>query len=104
MPVPQVNIQNGQITGGPLNNGEPFQWVNPTGSAVTLTACGNWCTADTYTVPAASGGVAGTLNAQVLTNPNTNPYAFMDPAWNAPGQPRITVNPWPSPQEEKEVA
>lgn len=104
MPVPQVNIQTGQITGGSLNNGEPFQWVNPTSSPVTLTACGNWCAADTYTVPAASGGVSGTANAQVSSSPNTNPYAFLDPAWNAPGMPHITVNPQTTPMEEKEVA
>ncbi len=58
MAVPTIDVVSGQITGGPLNPGEPFQWINNTNAQVTLTNCGNFCTADSYTVPAAYGRTA----------------------------------------------
>jgi hypothetical protein len=98
MPLPAVNVQNGSITNGPLVPGQPFLWANPTNSAVTLQSTGNFCQYSTYTIPANS-----TLEANMLANPNTAPYAFVDPAWNTPGMPHIVVNPWPNAQE-KDVA
>ena len=99
MPVlPQINIQNGQISNGPLTPGQPFLWENPTNVQVTLRSCGNFCQLDSYVVPANS-----TLQATMLAVPNTQAYAFVDPAWNTPGMPHIVVNPWPA-EKEKEVA
>lgn len=99
MPVlPAVNIQNGQITNGPLTPGQPFLWANPTSSQVTLRSCGNFCQYDSYVIPANS-----TLQATMLAMPNTQAYAFVDPAWNTPGQPHIVVSPVPS-ENEREVA
>lgn len=96
--LPTVNIQNGQITNGSLTPGQPFLWANPTNSQVTLRSCGNFCQYDSYVVPANS-----TLEATMLAVPNTQAYAFVDPAWNTPGMPHIVVSPWPS-EKEKEVA
>ena len=96
--LPTVNIQNGQITNGPLTPGQPFLWANPTNSQVTLRSCGNFCQYDSYVVPANS-----TLQATMLAMPNTQAYAFVDPAWNTPGMPHIVVSPRPS-ENEREVA
>ncbi len=105
MPVPTIDVVSGQITGGPLNPGEPFQWINNTNAQVTLTNCGNFCTADSYTVPAAYGGQPGITYAQIRENPNIDSCAFTDPAWNAPGMPHITNPPmaWRR-HREKDVA
>jgi hypothetical protein len=96
--LPTINIQNGQITNGPMVPGQPFLWNNPTSSPVTLRSCGNFCQYDSYVIPAAS-----TLQAYMLAQPNTQAYAFVDPAWNTPGMPHIVVNPWPT-EKEKDVA
>ena len=84
MPVPEINIVDGTIVNGPLVHGQPFGWYNPTANAVTLTNCGNFCTQDSYTIPANS-----VLEAWVRNPPNQNPLAFTDPAWNTPGMPHI---------------
>jgi hypothetical protein len=107
MPVPHVDIQNGSVSNGSLTNGCDFKWSNPTTNWVTLSSCGGFCTQSTYNVPPASAGVNGTVEAQILASPTG--YSFIDPAWNAPGQPRIVVNPEPTPMEvhrehRKEVA
>jgi hypothetical protein len=95
MPLPTINIQNGQITNGPLVPGQPFLWANPTSSQVVLRSCGNFCQLDSYTIPATS-----TLQATMLSMPNTQAYAFVDPAWNTPGMPHIIVNPVPTELDE----
>lgn len=95
MPLPTINIQNGQITNGPLVPGQPFLWANPTSSQVILRSCGNFCQLDSYTIPATS-----TLQATMLAMPNTQAYAFVDPAWNTPGMPHIVVNPVPTELDE----
>ncbi len=99
MPTPTVNVQNGQITNGPLVPGQLFQWYNPSNVAVTLTNCGNFCTHDSYTVAAASY-----QSAAMLANPNTNSMAFTDPAWNTPGQPHIQAPSKPEDVEGDETA
>ena len=95
MPLPQFNIQNGQIMNGPIVHGQPFNWYNPTGNPVTLTNCGNFCTQDSYTVPA-----NGTAQATMLFMPNANAYAFTDPAWNTPGQPHLSNPSLPDADDE----
>lgn len=106
MAVPTIDVASGDVTGGPLNPGEPFQWVNNTTAQVTLTNCGNWCTADSYTVPAAYNGQPGCTAAQVRDNPNTYSCAFTDPAWDAPGMPHLGNPPLEHHRHEldKEVA
>jgi len=84
MPVPTINVVDGSVSNGPLVHGQPFAWYNPTASAVTLSNCGNFCTQDSYTVPA-----NGYAQAGILQTPNQFALAFTDPAWNAPGMPHI---------------
>jgi len=91
-----VNVTNGEITGGELTYGCSFEWGNPTDVVVNLSACGNWCNSDTYTIQPNS-----TTSASVLSNPNTSPFAFLDSGWDAPGMPRIVVNPTPSPKSKE---
>ena len=98
MPVPHVNVQNGNVVDGPLTNGCNFKWTNTTSAAVQLTNCGGFCTASSFTVPAKSGSTNGTADAQILADPTG--YTFTDPAWNAPGTPRIVVEPWPTAEHE----
>jgi hypothetical protein len=103
MPVlVQVNVQNGSTIppNSTLNPGENFQWYNPSSSDVTLKDCGNWSAPDSCTVPKNGG----TVNAQVLTPPNTLGCAFYSSGWNAPGMPHIGVSPEPTPMEQKDVA
>ena len=98
----QVNVQNGEITpaGSELGPNVSFEWYNPGTVDVELKYCGNWCTPDSCKVLANGGTVA----AQVLPVPNTNSCAFYSSGWNAPGQPHIVVNPWPTKAKEREVA
>ncbi len=100
-PTIQVNVQNGQITpaGSSLTPNCNFEWLNPGTQPVLLQSCGNWCTQDTYQVPANGG----TASATVLADPNTNSWAFRDSGWNAPGMPHITNPPMPV-ADEREVA
>jgi hypothetical protein len=106
--VPQVDVASGEISpnGAELGPGDQFQWVNNSSAQVTLTDCGVWCTADSYTVPAATDDGPGITAAQVRANPNINAFALTDPAWDAPGMPHIIVTTVARPKEqrEKEVA
>jgi len=97
MPLPQFNLQNGQVLNGPIVHGQPFNWYNPTGNPVMLTNCGTFCTQDSYTVPA-----YGTTQATMLAMPNPNPFAFTDPAWNTPGQPHLSNPSRPELHDEDE--
>jgi hypothetical protein len=101
---PVYDITSGEVTGGTINPGEAFVWSNPTDSPVTLTNCGNVCTADSYTVPAASGGVPGQTNAMLRTVPNFTGGAFTDPAWDAPGMPHITDPTFAKAHDKKDAA
>ncbi|HTS34742.1 MAG TPA: hypothetical protein VMH04_03660 [Candidatus Solibacter sp.] len=71
--TPNINIQNGQVT-GTLQDGQPFYWYNPTSVAVTIGACGTWCTSDSYSLPA---GPSYT-QAQLQNNPNPNGWAWYE--------------------------
>lgn len=105
MPVPHVDVKNGSVTNGPLTDGCNFKWSNSTSNPAYLGSCGGFCTAPSFTVPAATGSGNGTSDAQILANPTD--YSFTDSAWDAPGQPRIAISPWPTPKEHehrKEVA
>ena len=98
MPTPNINIQNGQVT-GTLQNGQPFYWYNPTSNSVTIKNCGTWCAADSYTIAAGSYAQAAIQNT-----PNTSGWAWTENPnqWNTPGMPHIGNPPWPTPQEDQE--
>ena len=104
----QVNIANGSQSGGDLKADMPFEWTNyDQNNSYTLTNCGDFCHADSYTVPRGTANGPGVCAAH--TKPGINPadYSFTDPGWNAPGQPRIVVNPMPNPMpmaNDREVA
>lgn len=87
--VPTIDVQSGEIDNGPLVAGGAFQWVNYSNQQVTLTNCGNWCTADSYTIPAGSEDAPSYTAAQLRNVPNNMSYAFTDPAWNAGGMPHV---------------
>lgn len=98
--TPNINIQNGQITGA-LQVGQVFFWYNPTGDNVTLRNCGTWCDADSYTI-----APYGYTQASVLLVPNTYACAFttFPNEWNAPGMPHVSVPPQMHRREEEETA
>ncbi len=102
----EVSIQNGSVSpsGDSLTYGCDFSWANPTNKKVKLSGCGGFCTADEYEVPAGTASNPGLAAAQILTDP-PGPFTFSeDPnEWNAPGTPRISVNPFPG-NQRREVA
>src|SRR5579863_1077688 len=83
MPTPNVNIQNGQVT-GTLVHGQVFWWYNPTSSGAIVSNCGNFCAVDAYEVPA-----SGYTPATVLTNPNQSGLAFSSTQSSVPGMPHV---------------
>lgn len=100
--TPNINLQNGQVT-GTLQNGQTFYWYNPTQTTVTVNNCGTWAAQSSYTC------APGYTSAVLLSNPNTNGYAFTESPneWNTPGMPHVGNPPFPSPLErekDKEVA
>jgi hypothetical protein len=103
-----INVANGTAPSGYTLPGanQPFVWLNYSNTSVQISNCGNWCTPASCTVPAASGNpiVPGQYTAQVLQNPNIAACAFSDTGWNTPGMPHITISPWPTEKNEKEVA
>ncbi len=112
MPTYGINVATGTA---PTNlgytmpgSGDPFVWVNlNTSASVTIANCGNWCSPAGCTVPAATAGnpiVPGTCSAQVLQTPNLLAGAFSSTGWNTPGMPHVSLSPWPTSNEEKEVA
>lgn len=102
MPTPSFNLQNGSVLGTWPSKGGTFYWYNPTSSPVVLTNCGNFCTQDSYTVPASNSPSNGYLQVTLLNMPNANPYAFTDPAWNAPGMPHLQAPTMPDAVENDE--
>jgi hypothetical protein len=86
MPI-QVNIQNGDVTGGTLTRGASFEWYNPTNIEVTLSGCGGFCTSAVFAIQPNSRAAA-----QILLSP-PGPFTFTDPAWTAPGMPHISNPP-----------
>jgi hypothetical protein len=106
MPVPQVNIRNGNIINPPaeLQYGEPFEWANPVVDVnVGISGCSGFATQDSYGVPGAPTiGAYGYRSAVLLQNPTNWTFTESPNEWNAPGSPRI-INP-PMNAEEKDVA
>jgi hypothetical protein len=106
MPVPQVNIRNGNIINPPavLECGQPFQWANPVVDVnVGLYGCAGFATQDTYGVPGAPTiGAYGYKDAVLLQNPTSWTFTENPNEWNTPGSPRI-INP-PMNAEKKDVA
>lgn len=102
----QCNIQNASVTpqGNSLTYGCTFDWANPTSNPVRLTLCGGFCTKGEYDVPAGTATNPGLASAQILANP-PGPFSFTETPneWNAPGTPRISVNPAPG-NVRREVA
>ena len=92
MPI-QVNIENGNVSGGTLTRGCSFEWYNPTNGNVGLTNCGGFCTQANFLVNAYSS-----TPAQIQSNP-PGPFTFTDPVWTAPGMPHIS-----NPPSEEEAA
>jgi len=90
MPI-QIDVSNGNVSGGRLTWGCNFEWVNPTGNLAILNCCGAFCTQTSYSVPAATGpGQPGITPAQLLMGFQ---MVFGDSAWTAPGMPHIVVPP-----------
>jgi hypothetical protein len=100
----EVSIRNGSVSpqGDTLTYNCTFSWANPTSKKVTLTGCGGFCTNDSYEVPAGTASNPGLAAAQILANP-PGPFTFGETPneWNAPGTPRIVVNPWPGHKNEE---
>lgn len=75
--------------------GASFVWLNyDTTTSVQISNCGNWCTPDSCTVPAATPGspvTPGQSSAQILAVPNGLAYAFSDSGWDAPNMPHISA-------------
>jgi len=109
-----INIQNGSSVnpqGGSMQLGQDFCWANPVPNvSVTLSGCAGFCVNDSYTVPAPPvGETYGLKLARLLTAPTAWTFSENPNQWNAPGVPRITNPPEPTPldageEDEKEVA
>jgi hypothetical protein len=100
--TPIVNIQTGVVT-GTLQNGQPFNWNNPNPGTVSISNCGAWCAAPSYSVTG-----SGLTAAAMATNPNTNGCSWTESPnrYTAPGMPHLGNPPSPNPVEvaDKEVA
>lgn len=83
MPTPNVNIENGAVT-GTLTHGQQFYWYNPSNVAAIVSNCGNYCVVDAYEVPP-NGYTVATL----LGTPNQAGLAFSSTAANVGGMPHI---------------
>ncbi len=105
-----ISIQNGSSVnpqGGSMRLGQEFYWANPVANvSVTLSGCGGFCVDDSYSVPAPPAGQTyGLKKAQLLNSPTSWTFSENPNQWNAPGVPRITNPPEPTPLEVKrEVA
>lgn len=65
--LPQIDVQTGMITNGPLIVNQQFQWVNRAQTTCSVTDNGQWFGPDPISVPAASGGNTGTATATATT-------------------------------------
>jgi hypothetical protein len=104
-----INVADGTAPQGYTmpGPGDPFVWLNyDTTTSVNIANCGNWCSPASCTVPAATGDpvLPGQHAATVLGVPNTEPCAFSDTGWDAPGMPHVGLSPWPIRKQEKDVA
>lgn len=89
MPI-QIDVTNGNVSGGTLTWGCNFEWVNPTSSIAKLTCCGGFSTQASYDVPAATSPTQPGITAAQLNS--SFEFVFGNSAWNVPGMPHI-VNP-----------
>jgi len=99
----ECSIRDASVTpkNDSLTYGCSFDWANPTDKAVTLSGCGGFCTEDEYEVPAGTATNPG-LAAAVILNPPPGPFTFTETPneWDAPGTPRIQINPFPGSKRE----
>ena len=61
--TPEVHLQTGMVTNGPVRVNQPFVWVNTLGvscSVIAETGEQQWFNPDPVTVPAAANGESGT--------------------------------------------
>jgi hypothetical protein len=77
--TPEVDLQTGIVTNGPLRVNQPFVWVNRVGTSCTVNnGAGQqqWFSPDPVTVPAASNGNTGTLT---VTATGIGTFTFTSP-------------------------
>jgi len=75
--TPEVDLQTGMVTNGPLMVNQPFVWVNTVGVSCSVTADSGgqqWFSSDPVTVPAAANGNTGTATV-TATQAGTFSYA-----------------------------
>lgn len=84
-----INCQTAVVT-GTLRENSNFDWVNPTSGVCSVTNVGGWCTASSYSVPAAANGVDGKTQGKTL-NVTGSDFSFSCPCLNIPGQPKINI-------------
>lgn len=90
MPI-QINVTNGNVSGGTLTWGCNFEWVNPTSNVVNLTCCGAFATQSSYNIPAATSPTQpGTTAAQINSSIQ---FVFGSSGYTAPGMPHISNPP-----------
>jgi hypothetical protein len=107
MPCPQNPAAVSIVTGSILNDGVlqlgcTFYWANPTYEAVSIAGCGGFCTQSTYEVSGRQAGFPYAITEATLL-PQATSWSFGPETpnkWNAPGQPRILMPPYPSPMNE----
>jgi len=64
--TPEVDLQTGMVTNGPVRVNQPFMWVNRVGVSCPVSSGSGepqLFSPDPVTVPAASGGNTGTVTA-----------------------------------------
>jgi hypothetical protein len=61
--LPEIDVQTGLITNGPIYVNQQFAWVKSSQGTCSVTTGSNpqWFSPDPVTVPAASGGNTGTV-------------------------------------------
>jgi hypothetical protein len=103
--VPQVNVKDGSGAGG-LGKSDNFEWIYPSPpvgpNPAQLSGCGGFCTQDSFVV-----WMGGSTPAQIRSDSEPGSHPFTDSAWDAPGQPHITIgstSPKHHEQDKKEVA
>ncbi len=76
--TPEVDLQTGIVTNGPVTVNQPFVWVNRVGTNCPVTEGDSqqWFSPDPVTVPAASGGNTGTVT---VTATQAGTFTFVSP-------------------------
>ena len=87
---PQVNCATGQ-GGDNLRADQNFEWINWNALPCTVSGCSDWAKQDCYTIPAASGGTAGSRMAHTLDDVSPGTYDFTSGCTMIPGNPHITI-------------